>query len=158
MKLATPAGWWLTVLARLAVAGVFVWAAIPKVLDPGAFAEDISNYHLVPDDAVGWIAMIVPVLELVVAFALITGVESKGAALVAAGMLVAFTAAMGQAMARGIDLSCGCFGSETTTEVGWGPIGRNAAMIAGCAFVLVAPEARWRSVSPKRVTREESSA
>ena len=160
MKLATPAGWWLTILARLAIAGVFVAAAIPKMIDPAAFAENVSNYHVLPPTMVGYVALAVPVLELVVALALVAGVEAKGAALVAAGMLIAFTAGMGQAMARGIDVSCGCFGSATTTEIGWGPIGRNAAMIAGCAFVLLAPDARWRSVAPKpaRARGEEPSA
>lgn len=163
MKLASPAGWWATVLARLAVAGVFIAAAIPKLIDPTRFAEDISNYHLLPADMVGYAAIAVPVIELVVALALITGVEAKGAALVAAGMLLAFTAGMGQAMARGIDVSCGCFGSVARAEIGWGPIARNLALLLGCALVLVAPEQRWRSIAPKRVAREatrtdESSA
>ena len=149
MKLATPAGWWLTILARLAIAGVFVAAAIPKMIDPAGFAEDIANYHMLPAQMVGYVAIGVPVLEMVVALALVAGVESKGAALVAGGMLIVFTAGMGQAMARGIDVSCGCFGASTTTEIGWGPIARNGALLLACAFVLLAPEARWRSVAPK---------
>jgi hypothetical protein len=149
MKLATPAGWWLTILARLAIAGVFVAAAIPKMIDPAGFAENVSNYHLLPAEMVGYAAIGVPVVEMVVALALVAGVEAKGAALVAAGMLLVFTAGMGQAMARGIDVSCGCFGSSTTTEIGLGPIVRNVALMLGCAFVLLAPEARWRSVAPK---------
>ncbi len=147
LKLATPAGRWATIAARLAVAAVFVWAAVPKLLDPAGFAEDIANYHLLPDAAVGYVAAIVPLVELVVAGALITGLEARGAALVAAAMLAVFTFAMGQAMARGIDLSCGCFGSATTARVGWGSIARNAALLVASGFVVVAPEARWRSAA-----------
>ena len=150
MKLATPFGWWTTVLARLAIAAVFVAAAVPKLIDPAGFAEDITNYHLLPAAAVIWAATILPVLELVVALALVTGVESKGAALLAGAMLLVFTVAMGQAMARGIDVACGCFGSAVETSIGWGPIARNLVLLVACTFVLVAPEARWRSVVPKQ--------
>lgn len=149
LKLATPMGRWLTLLARLVVAGVFLWAAVPKLLDPAGFAEDVSNYRLLPGGAVGPVAAVVPVLELVVALALVAGIEAKGAALVAAAMLAVFTAAMGQAMARGIDIDCGCFGSASTTEVGWGPIVRNVGLLLLCGLVLVAPEVRWRSTAPR---------
>lgn len=149
---AQPAGRWLTLAARLAVAAVFVWAAVPKLLDPAAFAEDIGNYRLLPEMLVGPLAAVLPVLELVVAVALVAGVEAKGAALVAGAMLLGFTAAMGQAMARGIDIDCGCFGSASTTEVGWGPILRNSALLVACAWVVIAPEVPWRrpgeTVSP----------
>jgi len=146
MRLATPAGQVAIVAARLVVAGVFLWAGLPKLLDPATFAEDISNYNLLPESTVGYAAVVVPVVEIVIALALIAGVEVKGAALVAAAMLVVFVAAMGQAMARGIDLSCGCVAGTTETEVGWGPIVRNAGLLAACALVLVGPEVRWRAL------------
>lgn len=146
MKLATPAGRFAIVAARLVVAGVFLWAGVPKLLDPAGFAQDISNYNLLPDAVVGYVAAIVPVVEIVVALALVAGVEAKGAAVVAGAMLAVFAAAMGQAMARGIDLSCGCFGNAAEATVGWGSIARNAGLIAACALVVVGPEVRWRTV------------
>lgn len=159
MKLTTPAGQLAIVVARLVVAGVFLWAGLPKLLDPATFAEDISNYNLLPDSTVGYAAVIVPVVEIVIALALVAGVEVKGAALLAAGMLVVFIAAMGQAMARGIDLSCGCFGAATETEVGWGPIVRNVGLTAACALVVLGPEVRWRGLGrePRNPRRQEPS-
>lgn len=146
MKLATPTGRFAIVAARLLVAAVFLWAGVPKLLDPATFAEDISNYRLVPDTVAAYAAVIVPVLEIVIALALITGVEAKGSALVAAAMLAGFAVAMLQAIVRDIDLTCGCFGTATESEVGWGSIARNVGLMAACGLVIAGPEVRWRSV------------
>jgi uncharacterized membrane protein YphA (DoxX/SURF4 family) len=140
----------IVVAARLAVAAVFVYAAIPKLVDPTAFAEAIDNYHVLPVGLVGPAAAILPMLELVTAGALIAGVGARGAAVVAGAMLVTFIVAMGQAMARGIDLECGCFGAETRTEVGWGGIGRNALLAALCAIVAIVKDFAWRDLLPKK--------
>jgi len=157
VKLETPVGRALVVVARLAVAGVFVFAAVPKLVDPAAFASDIGNYRLLPEPLEGPLAVVLPVLELVVAGALAVGIEARGAALLAGVMLVTFTVAMGQAMARGIDLSCGCFGGAEETTVGWGPIARNVAMLAGCAVVLVGPEVTWWRLRGSEDSEEEPS-
>ena len=61
--------------------------------------------------------------------------------------------AMGQAMARGIDLSCGCFGAETQAPVSIWSILRNLALIAACLLVVV-KGAGWRlplGASPKEL-------
>ena len=107
----------IVIALRLLIAGVFLAAAIPKLMDPAAFAEDIDNYHLLPAILVGPAAVALPVIELVIGLALVTGVHAHGAALLAAVMLVAFAGGMAQAMSRGIDLECGCFGSATETQV-----------------------------------------
>lgn len=156
MRLANPAGRAAIIGARLVVAAVFLYAAVPKLLDPAGFAQDISNYNLLPNDVVGYVAVLGPVMEVVVALALVAGVEAKGAALVAAAMLAVFAAAMGQAMARGIDLSCGCFGAASEAAVGWGSIARNAALIAACVLVLLGPEVRWRAVRPERASASQA--
>lgn len=145
VKLATPVGRAAIVVARLLVAGMFLWAGVPKILDPAVFAQDIANYQLVPDATIAYLAVIVPVIEIVVAVALVAGVEARGAALLAGAMLVVFAAAMIQAMVRDIDLSCGCFGSTTESEVGWGSVARNLGLTAACLLVVAGPEVRWRS-------------
>lgn len=126
------------IVLRLLVAGVFVAAAIPKVLDPDGFARDIDNYHVLPAALVGPVAVLLPTIELTVAAALITGVHAAGAALVAIGMLATFAIAMAQAMARGIDLDCGCFGSASETQVSGLTIARNVALIAACVPIALA--------------------
>ena len=65
-------------LARLTVAAVFVYAAIPKLLDPVAFADDVANYQAFPYWSWNLIAVFVPMLELLGALALLTGVARRG--------------------------------------------------------------------------------
>jgi uncharacterized membrane protein YphA (DoxX/SURF4 family) len=135
---------WIVLVLRVLLAGLFVWAAIPKLLDPPAFAEAVANYHLLPDALVGPVAVLVPMLELVAAAALVAGLGARGAALTIALMLVAFTAGMIQALVRGIDLDCGCFGTATKVEVGWASIARNVALLGMAVAIAALPDAQWR--------------
>ncbi len=122
-------------LIRLGVAGVFVYAAWPKLVDSKSFVEALANYRMLPEGTLGWVALLVPCVELICALALVTGVFAQGAALCSAGMLLAFSAGMMQARFRGIDLNCGCFGASVSSPVSWSHIGMN---IAGAAVVMVA--------------------
>ena len=126
------------IVLRLAIAGVFVYAAVPKLMDPAAFAVDIDNYHVLPDALVGPMAVALPMIELVVAAALVSGVHASGAALVAMGMLLVFAIAMSQAIARGIDLDCGCFGNATETRVSGQTIARNVVLALACVPIVLA--------------------
>jgi uncharacterized membrane protein YphA (DoxX/SURF4 family) len=142
---------WGSLGARLALAAVYLVAAVPKLADPATFARDIDNYHALPVDWAGVAAVVLPPLELVVAAALLLGVHARGAALVSAGMLTAFAAAMGQAIARGIDLDCGCFGSALAMHVSGWSILRNVVLAALSLPIVLGPDlgprevwARWR--------------
>lgn len=117
---------------------VFVWAATSKIHDLPAFVESIDNFHAIPPAWSPYLALAVPCFEVVVAGALFIGYGRRGAGLVAMGMLVLFTAAMIQALVRGINLDCGCFGSSTPSHVGLESIARNAALLGlACAVVFL---------------------
>jgi uncharacterized membrane protein YphA (DoxX/SURF4 family) len=135
-------------VARFVLAGTFAVAAVPKLLDPAAFATSIANYHLVPDAVATALASVLPMIELIVALALVTGVQARGAAVTAAGMLVVFALAMTQAIVRGINLDCGCFGSAAAAEVGWGSVLRNVGLTLLCGLVVLSPHGRGRTSCP----------
>ncbi len=138
---------------RWVVAAVFLFAAIDKVLDPTSFATDIDNYRMVPDALIGPMAVALPLVEVLVGLALVTGVHARGAAVVAAAMLVAFAVAMIQAIARGIDLDCGCFGTVIETQVSWLTVARNVALTIACAVVAMGPDLPlWPLVRPSALT------
>jgi uncharacterized membrane protein YphA (DoxX/SURF4 family) len=120
----------------IALAAVFVAAAVPKLLDPSEFALAIQNYRIVPDALVGHVALFVPVFELVVALGLLLRGHQRGAALLAMLMLLGFAAAMAQARIRGIDLSCGCFGAALEGKVSWFTVARTFGFgaLAGILF------------------------
>ncbi len=102
-------------LARGALAGVFLYAAMPKIRDPAGFAKSIFNYQLLPDAAINPLALFLPWLELIAAVALLAAPRlRRGAVWLLGGMLAFFIAAIVSAMARGLNIDCGCF--STTGE------------------------------------------
>ena len=116
------------------LAAVFAAAAVPKLIDPGSFANDLLNYRLLPENLVGLVALFVPALELAIAAALLWPRYQRGAALLSTVLLVGFAAAMAQARIRGIDLSCGCFGAAFESKVSWLTVARSM-LLAGMSAV-----------------------
>jgi putative oxidoreductase len=138
---------WLWVL-RVLLAAVFAYAAVPKLIDPGEFAAAIQNYRAVPDYLVGYLALFVPVFELVIALGLLLPGYQRGAALLATALLVAFGVAMAQARWRGIDLSCGCFGAALEAKVSWVTVARTLGLGALSAVLLLAAGREPRASEP----------
>jgi uncharacterized membrane protein YphA (DoxX/SURF4 family) len=101
----------LLLFFRLAVGGVFIWAGVLKVGDPLGFAQTVKNYQAFPHDLIFVIALVLPWVEVLCGAGLIAGVLKRSSAFIAAVLLAGFIALVGSALLRGIDTSCGCFGS-----------------------------------------------
>jgi uncharacterized membrane protein YphA (DoxX/SURF4 family) len=102
---------WLFTVARLALAGVFIYAGWPKLVDPDGTARSIRAYRLLPEFAVQPLAYALPVFELALALLLILGLGTRAVALITAAVLAMFAVAVGTAWARGLNIDCGCFGN-----------------------------------------------
>lgn len=94
---------------QIALGAVFVASAIPKLVDPPAFAHMIYNYRLLPGTLVNALALVMPWIELLVGILLVLGAWRREAALVAALLLVVFLGAIGWNLLRGHAIDCGCF-------------------------------------------------
>lgn len=138
--LASPRGRIAVLVLRFVVAALFLTASKTSIEDPTAFATAIDNYRMMPDALIGPMAVGMPLLELLVGVALLTGVHARGAALVAASMLVVFAIAMVQAIARGIDIDCGCFGHVVETRVSWLTVTRNVVLAFACGAIALGPD------------------
>ncbi|MBL0870404.1 MAG: DoxX family protein [Phycisphaerales bacterium] len=104
---------------------------------PAAFAETIKKFDLplVGDDVgiISILAFMIPWTELIIGVLMVLGLWTRAAALVATGLLVSFTVGLGMVMARGMEMSCSCFGSAKFLcgeTVGACHLARNAALIA----------------------------
>jgi len=102
-----------------AVAGIvgalFVYASVSKIADPAGFALDVKHYRILPLQVVNGVALFLPWWELSAGLALfIPSWRRTGAAIVFALSCV-FAVAVISAIARGLDISCGCFGSGSQT-------------------------------------------
>ena len=94
----------------IVIGGLFVYAGAVKVIDPVEFARDIDNYKMLPWQAAVRFALYLPWLEILCGLALITRVLFRGAVFIVTGLMVVFVVASIVAKARGLDVSCGCFG------------------------------------------------
>jgi len=103
----------LYTVCRILLGAVFIYASWGKILDPSAFADIIANYQIVSPRVGHLTALFLPYLELVSGICLIFNRWPRGSALLVAGMMVVFMAALGYNIYRGIDVNCGCF---TLTE------------------------------------------
>ena len=76
--------------------------------------------------------------------ALLAGLLRRGAALLAAAMTVMFLGAIAAALARGLDITCGCFHTEAGHAIGVGLLWRDLALLAACLAPLRLGERdRW---------------
>ncbi len=115
-----PADWtsarpWVSTAARLLLGIVLIWAALPKLHDPLTFTQAVRAYDATPEWLSKGIGYGLPVLELCLGIALILGVTVRIAASVAAVLFLVFLIGLIQAAARGIKLTCGCFGGGGAT-------------------------------------------
>jgi uncharacterized membrane protein YphA (DoxX/SURF4 family) len=97
-------------LLRLLLGAVFCYAGVAKALNPGQFAIDLDHYRLLPYFALAPLALYLPWLEIVSGIGVVFGPARRGALLVLLALNVIFTLAIGSALARGLDITCGCFG------------------------------------------------
>jgi uncharacterized membrane protein YphA (DoxX/SURF4 family) len=110
-KIALIRNRWLLLLFRIIVGGVFIWAGVLKIADPLGFAQSIKNYQVIPHTLAFLTAVILPWVEVLSGAFLIIGVFKRSSALLISLLLVGFIGLVALALIRGIDTSCGCFGS-----------------------------------------------
>ena len=131
-------------LLRLIVAGVFVSAGVMKIWDfrhnqsaTPDFTVAIQHFEILPyPDLAVVLAIYLPWLEIVAAFALFTRRLALGAATAVSGMTAVFLIALGSAWHRGLDISCGCFGKDEVSINYPSLLSRDALLLA-TALVLV---------------------
>lgn len=123
-------------LACLALAGVFIAAALPKISNPDQFALAVYQYQLLPTLFVNPVAIYLPWLEISCAAALVVLPSARrGALLLIAGMLLAFTLAIAFVVLKGQPIPCGCFGDDSATT-GWWSLARNCGLLVLTALAL----------------------
>lgn len=100
----------LDLLARWGLAVVFLWAGVPKLFAPYAFAQVIGAYGLLPDPLVLPAAVLLPAAEIVIAIGLLA--NRARCLQAAAALLVLFIGVLSYGIFLGLDIDCGCFGPE----------------------------------------------
>lgn len=96
---------------RLILGAVFVAAGATKLAHPAEFFSDLLSYRVAfPEMFLRVVAAYLPWLEAAAGLGLIFNFWSETVRPIVAGLCLVFVAMLGQAVARGLDLNCGCFG------------------------------------------------
>jgi putative oxidoreductase len=129
----------LALVARVYLGTIFLLACWHKIAEPGAFAIDIATYQILPLALVNPMAIVLPWAELAAGAMLLVGFRTRAAALLVAGMMAMFSVAIGVAVAKGLDMSCGCFASQGAAEdpISWRTIARDVGWLVLALYVLL---------------------
>ena len=138
----------VVLLGQLAIAIVLLVAALAKIGDAGSFARQIGRFRLVPFGFENLVAITLPWIELVAALAILSRVQPRAGAVVAAALMGFFWIAVAAAMARGLDIECGCFGTGDATRVGLVKLVENTGLLALAVIATWRPTAFDRSSVP----------
>ena len=143
-------GVWLTrgkMILRISVSLVFLVAGVLKLRDPLAFADGIAAFQVFPAWIINVLAMGVPFFEILTGLGILSRRTRSAGALAACGLSIGFVLLYASALARGLEVTCACFGKweilEASTQVGF----LRALILLGLsawvyAKALARPEAR----------------
>jgi len=133
---------YLQLAARFILGGFFIVAAVGKIAAPEAFAKEISNYQILPLSLVNLTAIFLPWLELVTGVAIVAGIWIRANALLITAMLVVFTIAIISALARGLEIDCGCF-AQSADKADWLTVARDLGLLALSLYLYVIPSRKF---------------
>jgi uncharacterized membrane protein YphA (DoxX/SURF4 family) len=114
----------LLIVGRLALAGVFLFAAYAKLRPQGTtpwsiaatktslllFAMEIDSYQVLPTSDASLVARFVPFFELFLGLWLLSGLWLRASSVATTLLLGGFFALMVRTYAMGLQINCGCFG------------------------------------------------
>lgn len=96
----------------------------------------MRNYRLIGDPYAAATALLLPWVEIFAAVGVMTDRFRKGSAAILTVSLFVFSAVILIAWGRGLDISCGCFGSET-------PVNYPVKVAQNAGLVLVGAVLWW---------------
>ena len=132
------------IVARLALAGIFLWAAIAKLREPWMlFAMQLDAMHILPDAGTTFVARTLPWGELLLGLLLIPGFFSRIVSSSATALLAVFFTVMLIEYFRGFQGDCGCFGPGE--QLGPKTLVRDGALLVVSVWIM------WESFRRKRV-------
>jgi putative oxidoreductase len=128
---------YLLLFIRLVLGGLFIYSAALKIIDVSYFAKSLYNYRILPVETLNLFALIIPWLELVIGLLLVPGIFVKENALLGSILIIIFIAAIASAVARNLDIDCGCFGTRDGTRVGLLKIIEDLFILLGFIWIAI---------------------
>ncbi|MEN6432794.1 MAG: MauE/DoxX family redox-associated membrane protein [Smithella sp.] len=101
---------WSYRIVRTALAALFIYGGVGKLIDPKAFARIISGYGLVPEMFLPVVAIGLPLIETIAGIGLL--LDIRGSLALIASLLGMFLFVLGYGISLNLDVDCGCFGAD----------------------------------------------
>jgi uncharacterized membrane protein YphA (DoxX/SURF4 family) len=128
---------YISLAFRFVLGCMFLYTGVIHAIDPKGFAEAVANYRILPAVLVNAFAVALPFIEIITGISLVLGILIPGSALIIAGLLFVFALALGMALFRGLDISCGCFTtSKEASSISWIYLVRDLSLLAMAVFVF----------------------
>lgn len=101
----------LVFIARIFIAGIFIWFSMDKLINLREFVGDIGNYGVVPLNLLNLTAIFLPAVELTAGIFLLIGLFTRASSLILTIFMLVFLLAYFYTKVVGIELfDCGCGG------------------------------------------------
>ena len=137
---------WIGLLARLVVGVVDLLAGLAKFSDPAANVRQVRAFQILPEAVVPTVGHALPTAELIIGGALILGLLTRLFAVIGALFFIAFIIGIAAAWARGLEINCGCFGSQGVPEHPERQyaidIARDIGLLLCCVWLIIWPRTR----------------
>ncbi len=144
-------GAWIALPLRLAIGGIFLFAAFQKIkwnfdkpaAAPQQFLFAIKSFKIefLPDWLIKSTVFVMPWMEVVFAICLIIGLCVRASAIGIGLLLLFFMGLIYSAIHRGLEMDhCGCFGERGLFCTGgpdWCHMRENLGMVLACAFIAL---------------------
>jgi len=117
LNVASRIGVAVCLLFALTISYFFTKSSIVHISNPYQFIGHIDSYRILPGFATQVAALFLPILQLTLAIGLMFG-NIRFYSVFSVILLVVFFIAQLSTVARGIDLSCGCFSSGNENLIG----------------------------------------
>jgi len=101
---------WPYLVVRIALAALFIYGGVTKLIDPKAFAAIISTYDLIPEAFLPVVAIGLPLIETIAGLALVF--DRPWGLHMITGLLALFVFVLGYGILGDLNVDCGCFGAE----------------------------------------------
>jgi uncharacterized membrane protein YphA (DoxX/SURF4 family) len=151
----TPMGWTLLAI-RVLFAGVFIWTSVWHSTHSKEFLESIEAYQIISGPIVPWSGLFFIILEASIGVTLVFGYFVRQMAFAAAALLAVFTGVFVSAIARKLDIACGC--GLGNTKVGWLDVVRDVLLMAIALLIAWRTGKKEEEVSTEQAAEQLSAA
>ncbi len=138
-------------ILRIYLALFFILSGIVKINDLQGFAESIENYKILPFYLINITAIVIPWIEVVAGSLLLLGISIKESSIVILFLLLIFSTAIIIAMAKGLNINCGCQGAVYAQRIGMAKLFENIALIIMDLLCIKYPKQKLTFLNSSRL-------